>query len=60
VGEGGFSEVFHCIFLKESKSYALKKVNLDQLGAESLEFIMNEIELLKKLQSTNKVIQLID
>jgi serine/threonine protein kinase len=63
IGQGGFSEVYHCIsFLKDSakKSYALKKVNLNNLDAQNKDLVMNEIELLKKLQSSNKVIDLID
>lgn len=62
IGQGGFSEVYHCISFKESakKSYALKKVNLNNLDAQNKDLVMNEIELLKKLQSSNKVIDLID
>lgn len=60
IGQGGFSQVYHCISYKDPKSYALKKVNLNDLDAENLKLVMNEIDLLKKLQSTNKVIQLYD
>lgn len=58
IGKGGFSEVYHCISLKESKSVALKKVKLDDVSDDKL--VMNEIELLRKLQDTNKVIKLYD
>jgi serine/threonine protein kinase len=62
IGQGGFSEVYHCISFKknESKSYAIKKVDLSKLDQENISQVMNEIELLKKLQATNKVIQLFD
>ena len=60
IGEGGFSEVYHCISLKERKNFALKRVDLTRLDTENIDSIMNEIELLKKLQSTNKVVQLVD
>ena len=60
IGEGGFSEVFQCISLKDRKNYALKRVDLTRLDTENIDSIMNEIELLKKLQTTSKVVQLID
>ena len=75
IGLGGFSEVYHCIMhgakdsaaliskevkIKGSKSYAIKKVDLSKLDPENLAQVMNEIELLKKLQATGKVIQLYD
>ncbi|CAF0703115.1 unnamed protein product [Brachionus calyciflorus] len=60
IGQGGFSEVYHCISHKEHKSYAMKKVNLADLDQENLKLITNEIDLLKKLQNTGKVIQLYD
>ena len=58
IGKGGFSEVYHCISLKDTKSVAMKKVKLNDQDDEKL--VMNEIELLKKLQDTNKVIKLYD
>lgn len=60
IGHGGFSEVYQCIPFRESINYAVKKVNLSSLDAESMSLVMNEIELLKKLQVTDKVIKLID
>lgn len=60
VGKGGFSEVYQCLSFKEGKNYALKKVKLADLDAENLKLIMNEIELLKKLKSTEKCIQIFD
>ncbi len=60
IGQGGFSEVFHCISLNHQKSYALKKVNLSDLDEQNTKLVMNEVELLKKLQTTSKVVQLID
>ena len=58
IGKGGFSEVYHCISLKDTKSVAMKKVKIDDVSDEKL--VLNEIELLKKLQDTNKVIKLYD
>lgn len=60
IGQGGFSEVFHCISFKEHKHYAMKRVNLAELDSENINLVMNEIELLKKLQNTEKVVQLYD
>lgn len=60
IGKGGFSEVFHCVSFKDAKSFALKRVNLADLDAENLKLIMNEIELLKQLKSTEKCIQIYD
>lgn len=60
IGKGGFSEVYHCVCLKEAKNYAMKKVFLKDLDSDSIKLVMNEIDLLKKLQSTNKVVHLID
>lgn len=60
IGKGGFSEVYQCLSFKEGKNYALKKVKLADLDAENLKLIMNEIELLKKLKSTEKCIQIFD
>ena len=60
IGQGGFSEVYHCIAFKESKSYAIKKTDLSKLDQENVSQLMNEIELIKRLQNTNKVIQLFD
>lgn len=58
IGQGGFSEVYHCISFKDSRSFALKKVLINDI--QNFNFIMNEIELLRRLQSTQKVIQLYD
>lgn len=58
IGQGGFSEVYHCISFHESKSYALKKVQIND--TQSYELNINEIELLKRLQTTQKVVQLYD
>ncbi len=60
IGRGGFSDVFHCISHAKSKSFALKKVNLKDLDEQNTKLVMNEIELLKKLQSSDKVVQLYD
>jgi serine/threonine protein kinase len=62
IGQGGFSEVYSCALFKDPKkqTYALKKVNLNNLDAQNTDLVMNEIELLKQLQSCNKVINLID
>ena len=60
IGQGGFSVVYHCVSVKEHKSYALKRVDLSALDTENIKSILNEIELLKKLQSTKKVVELID
>ncbi|RNA32979.1 dual specificity kinase TTK isoform X3 [Brachionus plicatilis] len=60
IGQGGFSEVYHCISFRENKSYAMKKVKLSEIDEESVNLVMNEITLLKKLQDTGKVIRLYD
>jgi serine/threonine protein kinase len=60
IGQGGFSEVYHCTGFREAKSYAIKKVDLSKLDPDNISQVMNEIEVLRKLQSTNKVIQLFD
>ncbi len=60
IGQGGFSDVFHCISYNHQKSFALKKVNLSELDEQNTKLIMNEVELLKKLQTTSKVVQLVD
>lgn len=60
IGKGGFSDVFCCISFKDKKTYALKKVTLKDLGTSETNQVLNEIELLKKLKSSDKVIQLID
>jgi hypothetical protein len=45
---------------EEKQSYALKKVDLKDLDQENTKLVMNEIDLLKKLQSTDKVVKLYD
>ena len=58
IGRGGFSEVFSAVSIKSTKLVAIKKVNLKDLDQESIDLVMNEIELLKKLQDSKKVVQL--
>ena len=60
IGSGGFSEVYHCVSFEKKKNFALKKVKLESLDEQSTSLIMNEIEVLKKLKSTDKVIELYD
>jgi serine/threonine protein kinase len=60
IGKGGFSEVFSCVDFRELKVCALKKVTLNGLEPESFRQVMNEIDLLKRLRSNEKVIQLYD
>ena len=60
IGSGGFSEVYHCLQFGDKKNFALKKVKLDSMDEQNKNLIMNEIELLKKLKSTDKVIELYD
>lgn len=60
IGSGGFSEVFHCVSIEKKKNFALKKVKLDNLNEDDTKLIMNEVELLKKLRSTDKVVELFD
>jgi hypothetical protein len=52
--------VFHCISYNHQKSFALKKVNLSGLDEQNTKLVMNEVDLLKKLQTTSKVVQLVD
>jgi serine/threonine protein kinase len=60
IGSGGFSEVFHCVSFETKKNFALKKVKLENLNEEDTNLIMNEVEVLKKLRSTDKVVELFD
>ena len=60
IGKGGFSQVFSCVSFKKSRCVALKKVNLSKLDADGINQVLNEIELLKKLQDSRKVVQLYD
>lgn len=60
IGEGGFSNVFSCLSLTDKKLYALKKVTLSGLASSVTKQVLNEISLLKKLKSSDKVIGLID
>lgn len=60
IGKGGFSEVFCCISFEEKQSFALKKVDLKDLDLENTKLVLNEIDLLKQLQSTDKVVKLFD
>jgi serine/threonine protein kinase len=58
IGKGGFSEVFHCICSENSKNCAVKKVVIT--SQENFNLMLNEINLLKRLQNTKKVVQLYD
>ena len=60
IGSGGFSDVYHCLSFSDQKNFALKKVKLESMDDQNTDLIMNEIELLKKLKTTDKVIELVD
>jgi len=60
IGKGGFSEVYHCISSDDYKSYALKKCDLTNMDEENTKLVLNEIDLLKKLQVTDKVVKLFE
>lgn len=60
IGKGGFSEVYHCISNDDYRSYALKKCDLKDMDEENTKLVLNEIELLKKLQATDRVVKLFE
>jgi hypothetical protein len=66
IGKGGFSEVFSCYVVDDPnnaigvKNVAVKKVNLKELDEENRKVVMKEIELLKQLNTTDKVAKLYD
>lgn len=58
IGKGGFSEVFSCVSLDDKKIYALKKSDLKKMDQEGTKQVLNEIEVMKKLQVTSRVVKL--
>ncbi|KAF4031044.1 Protein kinase domain [Phytophthora infestans] len=58
IGSGGSSKVFRMLG-PDLKIYALKKIKLKKLDAQSIAQFTNEIELLKRLQGSPYIIRLI-
>ncbi|KAG3108555.1 hypothetical protein PI124_g12286 [Phytophthora idaei] len=58
IGSGGSSKVYRMLG-PDLKIYALKKIKLKKLDAQSIAQFTNEIELLKKLQGNPYIIKLI-
>ncbi|TQS35628.1 hypothetical protein Golomagni_03947 [Golovinomyces magnicellulatus] len=59
IGRGGSSRVYR-VMAENSKFFALKKVSLDDVGESALRGFKGEIDLLKKLESVERVIRLYD
>lgn len=59
IGRGGSSRVFR-IMAENYKIFALKRVNLEEADAAAIAGYKGEIELLKKLESVERVIRLYD
>ncbi|KAL3239949.1 serine/threonine/tyrosine protein kinase MPS1 [Nakaseomyces bracarensis] len=59
LGRGGSSNVYK-VRASKNKVFALKKVSFDEFDDSSVEGFKGEIELLKKLQNQQRVVQLFD
>ncbi|OHT13281.1 CAMK family protein kinase [Tritrichomonas foetus] len=59
IGKGGSSKVYK-VLAPDGNTYALKIVDLSQASQEAIESFVNEIHLLKVLQGSDRIIQLID
>ncbi|CAH6719534.1 serine/threonine-protein kinase Mps1p [[Candida] jaroonii] len=60
LGRGGTSKVYKVKSLSNNRTYALKKVTFDQFDESNIRGFRGEIELLNKLKSLNRVVELID
>ncbi|KUF95460.1 Chromodomain-helicase-DNA-binding protein 9 [Phytophthora nicotianae] len=58
IGSGGSSKVYRMLG-PDLKIYALKKIKLKKLDAQSIAQFTNEIELLRRLQGSPHIIKLI-
>ncbi|KAH8825272.1 kinase-like domain-containing protein [Flagelloscypha sp. PMI_526] len=59
IGKGGSSRVFRVMNIANDL-YAVKRVSLDKVDADTLNGYMNEIALLKRLEGNSRIIRLYD
>jgi len=59
IGKGGSSRVYR-VLNHANEVYAIKRVTLESIDAETLSGYMNEIALLRRLDGNNRIIRLID
>ena len=59
LGKGGSSRVFR-VMTGSHEIFALKRVALDKLDADTMNGYMNEIALLKRLEGNQRIIRLLD
>ncbi|KAK6415571.1 hypothetical protein LTR95_017570 [Oleoguttula sp. CCFEE 5521] len=59
LGKGGSSDVY-CVMAENFKTFALKKVKLDDLDENTVTGYKGEIDLLKSLSEVERVVRLID
>ncbi|SMQ45965.1 unnamed protein product [Zymoseptoria tritici ST99CH_1A5] len=59
IGKGGSSDVF-CVMAENYKTYALKRVKLDDCDDHAVRGYKGEIDLLKQLEKVERVVRLID
>ena len=59
IGKGGSSKVYK-VLAPDMSVYALKIVDLSQASQTTIESFINEVELLQKLQGSERIISLID
>ena len=60
IGKGGSSEVFQVLEAKGNRMRAVKRVDLSDITSAEKEAFVNEVNLLKRLQGSRRVIKLID
>lgn len=58
IGKGGSSRVFRVLNYETWEMFAIKRVSLDQLDAETFKGYTNEISLLKRLEGNARIIRL--
>jgi serine/threonine-protein kinase TTK/MPS1 len=59
IGKGGSSDVF-CVMAENYKTFALKRVKLDDCDEHAVRGYKGEIDLLKQLESVERVVRLVD
>lgn len=59
IGKGGSSDVF-CVMAENYKTFALKRVKLDDCDESAIQGYKGEIDLLKKLTEVDRVVRLFD
>lgn len=59
IGRGGSSKVYK-VLAPNNRHYAIKKVTFDQFDESSVKGFKGEIDLLKKLKNSDRVVKLID